>query len=149
MKDHCSRAYPVHRSPCPARQRLAVCCALFSTTVLVLFANTLFAVPAHARTRSTIDADSGSVERTYRVSYRDLDLAQPRHVIVLHNRVKAAARDLCHATPEMISNDESFEPTCFVAAVADGKRQIDRAVIDALDERGKDAVVRDRFTRLP
>lgn len=86
---------------------------IIAVTAASSAAFSLFVVgaPEPAEAQSSIESGrSGQISR--RVSVRDLDLAQPEHLMVLERRIALAAREVCNDTSTPDPTDRHMAARC-------------------------------------
>ena len=93
--------------------------------ILMIFVAAVAASAASAQPPVVVTADT---QPTIRVSYADLNLASPRGQQRLHDRVSAAAGQLCTDVSIDPLATEMAERRCYAASIRDAGEQIAQAL---------------------
>lgn len=88
---------------------------------------------------STASAAGEDAVQTAKVSYADLNLANPKHARVLQGRIKVAAGDICGRARPVELADINASRQCVDGAIASAKPAFDEAVAAA--SRGSVTVI--------
>ena len=91
---------------------------------------TLVAVPL-ALTAAWVSADQLEGKRSVVVAYRDLDLSRRADVVILYDRLKRAAREVCKRPTGGFGDPAQFLH-CYRDTLAEGVRDLHRPAVTAL-----------------